>query len=134
MYAPRMKPLQTLTATLIAILALGTFLPSCSDSDLQSDCSGVCGCPVDATLTFTATVQDKATGMPLSNIELFCFGEKTPVATSDAMGALNFSIQTQEIPGCGYSRCTNLRLHDPSGAKLDVEGTYYTFNDTIVKM
>lgn len=74
------------------------------------------------------------TGMPLADIELYCHGEDTPISTSDTKGGVGFSIETQERAGCGYARCTNLRLHDPTGAKADVEGTYYELNNTTVNM
>jgi len=84
-------------------------------------------------MTFSATIQDTSM-MPIVGIELFCFGEDMPIAVSDATGTLTFSIQTQMSPGCGYARCNNLRLRDPSGKRADLEGTYFSFNGQTLAM
>lgn len=127
-----MRTRQTFFAGVLGVAGLGVLTQGCVADG--GDCSGICGCGIDTTLTFTATVQDVMTGMPLADIELYCHGEDTPISTSDTKGGIGFSIETQELPGCGFARCTNLRLHDPKGAKADVEGTYYELNNTTVNM
>jgi hypothetical protein len=85
-------------------------------------------------MTFTSTVQDASTMMNLSGIELLCFAETTPIAVSDAAGVLSFSIQTLYSPACKYARCTNMTLHDPTGAHPDLVSTYFAFNQKTVAM
>lgn len=109
-------------------LSIGCFIPEGDECGMS-----FCGCSSDATMKFDATVQDAAM-MPLAGIELLCFGEDMPIAVSDATGAIGFSIETTESPGCGYARCNNMILHDPSGAHADVQGTYVSFNGQTLAM
>jgi hypothetical protein len=85
-------------------------------------------------MTFDATIQDATTMMPLAGIELSCKGENMAIATSDATGKVTFTLETMLSPGCGYERCNNMVLHDPTGAHMDFEGTYYSFNGMTVSM
>ncbi|MBK9262946.1 MAG: hypothetical protein IPM54_24470 [Polyangiaceae bacterium] len=113
----------------------GSSSSSSSSTSGGDDCGmSLCGCWEDTTMTFDATVEDASTMMPLSGIELFCKGEDTAIAVSDAAGKLIFSIETKSSPGCGFERCTNMTLHDPNGAHMDVDGTYYTFNGKTLSM
>jgi hypothetical protein len=93
-----------------------------------------CGCWEPVTLTFSANVKNGQTGSPAAGIELYCAGEADPVAVSDAMGVVAFSVETMSSPGCGPERCLNLRLHDPAGALADTMGTYYEYNGKDVVM
>ena len=132
-YSTGMKRLRSLVACALTIGFVGATATACNVPD-DSCAMSLCGCSADATMTFAATVQDASTMMPLTGIELVCFGETTPIAVSDATGKLSFSIQTQSSPGCGFARCNNMKLHDPSGARLDLEGTYFSFNEKTLAM
>jgi hypothetical protein len=107
---------------------------SSSSSSSGGDCGGFCGCWEPTTMTFDATIQDATTMMPLAGIELFCKGENTAIAMSDATGKVSYSIETMVSPGCDYERCNNMVLHDPTGAHMDLEGTYFSLNGTTVSM
>jgi hypothetical protein len=97
------------------------------------DCGmSFCGCWTPETLTFSANVITAEA--PAQGIELYCKGEPDPIAVSDAMGMVSFSIETMVSPGCGPERCGNLRFHDPAGALADVEGAYYEYNGKDVVM
>lgn len=85
-------------------------------------------------MNFEATVQNAQTMAPLEGIELYCGGELMPIATSDAMGKIQFTIATKQSPGCGFERCTNMRLHAPDGSVMDSEGTYFSMNGQTISM
>ena len=137
-----MKKLRNLLTCVFGVWFVAATALGCDGSETGGSTSGadgdcgmsLCGCWADATMTFDATVQDASTMMPLNGIELVCLGESMPIAVSDATGKLSFSIQTQSSPGCGFSRCNNMKLHDPSGTHLDLEGTYYVFNAKTLAM
>jgi hypothetical protein len=148
-----MKPIQSLLATVLALGFVGTQVAACTDvgeSDggnggggggTSSSSAGnegcgatFCGCWEDVTAAFTAKVQDQSTMMPLTGIELVCMGETMPITTSDVNGNLSFSIATKQSPGCGYERCNNLKLHDPTGMRPDVEGTFESLLGTTISM
>jgi hypothetical protein len=93
-----------------------------------------CGCSTEVTLAFSATILNGQTGDPVAGIELYCKGETDPIAVSDAMGKVAFSIETLESPGCGPERCGNLVFHDPVGPLADTTGTYYEYNGKDVVM
>lgn len=142
-YSASMKRLRSLVACVFGVWFVGATGIGCDDSggggstssSSSDDCGmSLCGCSSDAIMDFDATVQDATTMMPLAGIELVCFGESTPIAVSDGTGKLNYSIQTRSSPGCGFDRCNNMKLHDPSGAHMDLEGTYYTFNEKTLSL
>ncbi len=74
----------------------------------------LCGCWEDATLRYSAELRDAA-GAPAAGVEAVCHGEETPIVRSGADGVLAFEIATQQSPGCGYQRCSNMLLRDPQG-------------------
>lgn len=137
-YCSMMKEICSWVTCVLCVVMIGLLTPACTGGDgsgsSSEECAiSFCGCTEDTTMTFDATIQD-ASMMPLVGIELFCFGENMPIAVSDDMGKFSFSIQTQMSPGCGYARCNNMRVHDPSGKYVDLEGTYFSFNKQTLSM
>jgi hypothetical protein len=78
----------------------------------------LCGCWEPATLHYRAELRD-AEGAPAADVEMFCHGEEAPIARSDVNGVLEFEIETERSPGCGYQRCRNMTLRDPQGRFAD---------------
>ena len=83
---------------------------------------------------FSANVLNGKTGEPAAGIEVYCDKESDPIAMSDAMGKVAFSVNTLTSPGCGPERCKDVRFHDPTGALADTTGTYYEHNGKDVTM
>lgn len=108
---------------------------STSTSSGGEDCGmSLCGCWSDMMMSFEATLQNPQTMEPLSGVELYCGGETMPIAISDAMGKISFTIATKQSPGCGFERCNNMRLHAPLGPFVDYEGTYFSMNGETIFM
>lgn len=128
-----MNKLTKLIAGWLSVVTIGALSSGCVVPEGDGCGMSLCGCSEDVTMTFEATIQDAAM-MPLAGIELLCHGEDTPIAVSDATGAIAFSIETTESPGCGFGRCNNMILHDPAGKRLDVQGTYFSFNGQTLSM
>jgi hypothetical protein len=128
-----MNKLTKLVAGWLCVGAIGGLSAGCILPEEEGCGMSLCGCSADTTMTFDATIQD-ASMMPLAGIELLCLGEDTPIAVSDATGAIAFSIETTESPGCGFGRCNNMTLHDPTGKRLDLQGTYFSFNGQTLAM
>jgi hypothetical protein len=83
-----------------------------------------CGCWEATTLRYRAELRDAA-GAPATGVDLYCQGEETPIARSDADGVLAFEIETERSPGCGYRRCRNMALRDPQGRYAEKPVTPY---------
>lgn len=111
---------------------LGTLVSGCS---IGGTCDGgICGCSVDVTLEFSASVIAEPTQMPAQGIQVFCDDETTPITTTDAMGNAAFSIETTEAGGCGYGRCNILHFRDPSGALAEKDGNVDALDDTKIEL
>ena len=101
--------------SLIVIALLILFSASYITPSIAYECGkSFCGCWTPATLKFETTVVDKDQ-TPIKEIQIFCSREQEPIATSGNDGKISFTIETMHSPGCGYQRCTNLKIVDPSG-------------------
>lgn len=105
------------------------------DSGQEGGCANsLCGCSEPATLEYEATTIDIQTDAVVAGVEVYCLGEDTPIATSDAAGLVGFSIETMLSPGCGYDRCNNLRFHATVGPYVDHEEPVLQSNGDFVEM
>jgi len=97
-------------------------------SDDVPDCSrSFCGCWQDMVLKFSTKILSKQ-NQPLTDIEVYCAGEKTPRSISDQAGMAAFNVSTQYSPGCHYAICSNLIFKDKSQTYKEQQFTVYQAN------
>lgn len=101
-----------------------------------SDCSSsYCGCTRVEDVTYSTTVDDE-NGNPLEGIEVYCRGEETPWATTDALGQVALTITSECSPGCGCQEtpCEYWRFVDPEGNLEPIELIYREVDNQTVTM
>ena len=103
---------------------------NCSEEnpDDAADCSrSFCGCWQDVVLEFSTQIVNRE-DLPLTDIEIYCAGEKTPRSVSDQSGTAAFKVSTQYSPGCHYAICSNLIFKDKSRTYQEQQFTVYQAN------
>lgn len=99
----------------IGVLVLAV-LSSCGGvRDPRGPCQSLCGCWEDTTLSVSGSTRSPDGGA-LAGINVSCRGDTAVMDVTDAYGAFDFHLATQESPGCGFQTCNNLVFTDPGGA------------------
>jgi hypothetical protein len=117
-----------------AILPYLFVLSGCGLTDEPGCVETFCGCWEEVSIEFTTTVRDGKLNAPVDGATLTCVGEDDARCTSDASGAMMFTLVAQESPGCGLDSCNRVIIAAEGTGLLPRELPYHLVLNEVVTL